>query len=177
MLEKNDSAIQNLSCGRLDFEDKSNLAWWSKKKNHWKVDNNCVIRWHKDGVTCDCDDVGTYALLRTTHYYMVSFYTITCDTICEIANQEEDMNSNVLHLSRDGFSVTSTLDTVVCIGICLSSVWSAGPIPGGVQKLWSSKSKTTQVFCIRQIKVLDGRVISKRYLLLLKKYRPEAIIV
>ena len=81
VLEKNDSAIQNLSCGRLDFEDKSNLAWWSKKKNHWKVDNNCVIRWHKDGVTCDCDDVGTYALLRTTHYYMVSFYTMDCDTI------------------------------------------------------------------------------------------------
>ena len=71
------------------------------------------------------------------------------------------MNSNVLHLSRDGFSVTSTLDTVVCIGICLSSVWSAGPIPGGVQKLWSSKSKTYRVFCVRYNKVLEGTVISK----------------
>ena len=58
------------------------------------------------------------------------------------------MNSNVLHLSRDGFSVISTLDAVICMGICLSSVWSAGPTPGGVQKLWSSKSKTNQVFFV-----------------------------
>ena len=71
------------------------------------------------------------------------------------------MNSNVLHLSRDGFSVISTLDAVICMGICLSSVWSAGPIPGGVQKLWSSKSKTNQVFCMSYNKVLERSVISK----------------
>ena len=79
------------------------------------------------------------------------------------------MNSNVLHLSRDGFSVTSTLDTVVCIGICLSSVWSAGPIPGGVQKLWSSKSKTNQLFVYDTTSVREKSNI-KRYLLLQNKY-------
>ena len=80
------------------------------------------------------------------------------------------MNSNVLHLSRDGFSVTSTLDTVVCIGICLSSVWSAGPIPGGVQKLWSSKSKTNQVFLFMIQQGVGEKCNIKRYLLLQNNY-------
>ena len=80
------------------------------------------------------------------------------------------MNSNVLHLSRDGFSVTSTLDTVVCMGICLSSVWSAGPIPGGVQKLWSSKSKTNQVFLYMIQPGVGEKCKIKRYLLLQNNY-------
>lgn len=80
------------------------------------------------------------------------------------------MNSNVLHLSRDGFSVISTLDAVICMGICLSSVWSAGPTPGGVQKLWSSKSKTNQVFLYMIQPGVGEKCNIKRYLLLQNNY-------
>ena len=68
----NDSAILNLSCGRVMFENKTNLSWWSQKEHHWKVDPSCQRQWHMDGMTCVCKQVGTYALLRTKHEYKVS---------------------------------------------------------------------------------------------------------
>ena len=76
----NASEIKNLTCGRVMLQKRSNLMWWSRKENHWKKDPDCVMEWHRDGITCNCKHVGTYALLRTTTYYKVSDHFSLFDT-------------------------------------------------------------------------------------------------
>ena len=84
--------MSNLSCGRVKFEAKNatNINWWSRKENHWKVMDfrngdwnapNCNLTWHQDGMTCICNKPGTYALLRAKHVYKVSIINSTI-SIC-----------------------------------------------------------------------------------------------
>lgn len=128
----NDSAIQNLTCGKITFENKSNWSWWSKKENHWQKDSNCIKEWHPQGITCVCKTVGTYALLKIKHFFKVS---VNCNTKLNVdysSGIEEITNGNLCISPGMGSLLILHCWISICILICMKDTSLAGPFPGGV---------------------------------------------
>ena len=137
--------MSNLSCGRVKFEAKNatNLNWWSKKENHWEVMDfleghwnspNCNLTWHQDGMTCICNQPGTYALLRAKHVYKVSMINSTISIFMTMPTKKIDKVGDFCISPGMGsllINVSKAIDLYLKYAITLP-LW-AGPFPGGIQ--------------------------------------------